>query len=94
MLSSTVYIEISSFRCDHFDATYFVVGHFLRRSFQHQFGALRQFGYLGLGLRFGLVKKQRTLGPKRSALKWSRRKVVQSYILYLQYNKQWYQIVH
>ena len=72
MLSSTVYIEIMSFQRDLFDATYFVVGHFLHRSFRRQFSALRQFGYLGLGLRsgLGLVKKQQILRPKRSALKW------------------------
>ena len=56
--------EITSFCCDHFGATYFVVGCFRYRSFQRQFGALWQFSYLRLGFELGLVKKHQILVPK------------------------------
>ena len=70
------------FWSDHFGTTYFIAGCFWHRSFRRQFGALRQFSYLqlglgsGLGFGLGLVKKHRILAPKRSAPKWSRWKVV------------------
>ena len=62
----TLKAGITSFRRDHFGATYFVAVRLLHKSFRRQFGAVWQFTYLGFGL--VLVKNTeywRRKGPRR-----------------------------
>ena len=72
--SQTKNSGITSFRCDHFGATYFIAERFLHKSFRRQFGAPWQFTYLGFGLGFwvSVSKKHRILAPKSRGPKNSR----------------------